>query len=243
MNPDDAPAGAVAARGDAPDRGRWWRLFPLTRHLSGRLTPVLLRLPVTPNQITAASLAAGLAGAACFAEGGRGLAFAGAGLMIVSYVLDNCDGDVARAKNLSSRFGHYFDSVVDWLVDSAFFAALGIGVATRFGDRLWMWLGLAAAAGATISYILELRHDLGVMRAAGDGRTATVGPALGENLPANWKEAAVYILRELSRADFCFLVLALAIGDFLWILLPMGAIGAQVYWLMSLVVGWRRFHV
>lgn len=243
MNPDGAPAGAVAARDDERDRGRWWRLFPLTRHLSRRLTPVLLRLPVTPNQITAVSLVAGLAGAACFAEGGRGLAFAGAGLMIVCYVLDNCDGDVARAKNLSSRFGHYFDSVADWLVDSAFFAGLGIGVATRLGDRLWLWLGLAAAAGATISYLLELKHDLGVLRAAGDGQTAIVGPAFGESLPANWKEAAVYIYRELSRADFCFLVLALVVGDVLWILLPMGAIGAQVHWLTSLAVGWRRFHV
>jgi len=38
-----------------------WRIFPLVRHLSNLLSPVLIKLPVTPNQVTAASLACGLA--------------------------------------------------------------------------------------------------------------------------------------------------------------------------------------
>ncbi|RME33912.1 MAG: hypothetical protein D6786_06400, partial [Gammaproteobacteria bacterium] len=39
------------------------QIFPLIRHLSWPLSRGLLRLPVTPNQLTAASLAAGLLGA------------------------------------------------------------------------------------------------------------------------------------------------------------------------------------
>lgn len=243
MDPDDmpaAPAGLaadVAGRGDGEPRPP---LFPLTRQLSNRLTPLLLRLPVTPNQVTAASLAAGLAGAACFIQGGRGPALAGAALMIVSYVLDNCDGDIARTKKLFSRFGHYFDSVADSLVDATFFVCLGIGIAGDRGGALWLWLGLAAAAGAAISYGLELRHDLRTSQASQDANTTA---AQGEALPVNWKEAIVYAFRELSRADFCFIVLILAAFDVTWILLPAGAVGAQVYWLTSLVVGWRRFHV
>jgi phosphatidylglycerophosphate synthase len=216
----------------------WWRLFPFSRHLAKPLLAVLMRLPVTPNQVTAASLACGLGAGACFAFPGH--EGAGAALLIACYLLDNCDGDIARAKGLSSRFGHYFDSVNDWLVDSAFFAGLGVGTATTTGDRLWLWLGLAAAAGATISYFLELAHDLRQARAAGDSPEA---PALNEDLPVGWKEATVYAFRELTRADFCFIVLALVLSDMLWVLLPLGAIGAQIYWATSLMVGWRRFHV
>lgn len=219
------------------------RLFPLVRHVSDRLTPLLLRLPVTPNQVTAASLAAGLAGAACFAQGGRGLALAGAALIIVSYILDNCDGDIARAKNLSSRSGHYFDSVADWLVDTAFFIGLGFGSTVERGEALWLWLGLAAAAGATISFVLELRHDLRTGHVTHGDAAAPADAAQGEALPVNRKEAVIYVFRELGRADFCFLVLILAAFDVTWILLPVGAVGAQVYWLTSLAVGWRRFHV
>jgi phosphatidylglycerophosphate synthase len=225
------------------DSARLWRLFPLVRHLSDQLTPLLLRLPVTPNQVTAISLAAGLAGAACFAVGERPAALAGAALLIVCYILDNCDGDIARAKNLSSRFGHYFDSVADWLVDAAFFISLGYGASVALHGAFWLWLGLATAAGATISYGLELKHDLGARRAAHAGAAASPDAAQDQTLPTNRKEAAVYVFRELFRADFCFLVLILAALNATWILLPAGAIGAQVYWLTSLVVGWRRFHV
>jgi nitrate reductase NapE component len=44
------------------------------------------------------------------------------------------------------------------------------------------------------------------------------------------------------RNDFCFIVLALALADVLWILLPTGAIGAQVYWMLQFVKGFRRHH-
>ena len=218
----------------------WWQVFPLVRRLSDRLTPLLLPLPVTPNQVSIASLLSGLAGAACFIPGGRGAAMIGGLLLIASYVLDNCDGDIARAKKLSSRLGHYLDSIVDWLVDTTFFVCLGIGTATARDERFWLWLGLAAAAGATISYVLELSHDL---RASRRTTAVPVKPVEQSEFPTNWTEAFVYVFRELSRANFCFIVLVLAAFDVTWFLLIAGAIGAQVYWLTSLFVGWRRFHV
>ena len=214
-----------------------WRIFPLVRHLSNLLSPVLIKLPVTPNQVTAASLACGLAGAACFTTGQRSASIFGAFLMICGYVLDNCDGDIARAKNLRSKFGHYFDSVTDWLVDSAFFLCLGIGASAHRDQSVWLWLGVITAVGATVSYFLELRHDL----AAARGEKAD--PVNAGTLPGNLSEALVYIFRELTRADFCFIVLALAYYDVAWVLLPLGAVGAQAYWLTSLFVSWRRFHV
>lgn len=243
MNRADRPSTPRAVTVEATrrtDSGSPTPLFPLVRHLSNRLSPLLLRLPVTPNQVTAVSLAAGLGGAACFVLGGRPAALTGAVLLIVSYILDNCDGDIARAKRLFSRFGHYFDSVADWLVDAVFFVCLGIGTAAQRGGSLWLWLGLAAATGATVSYVLELRHDLQTSQA---GRDANATAAEGEASPANWKEVIVYAFRELSRADFCFIVLIVAAFDVTWILLPAAAVGAQIYWMTSLVVGWRRFHV
>lgn len=157
--------------------------------------------------------------------------------MVTCYILDNCDGDIARAKNLGSRFGHYFDSVADWLVDTTFFLCLGIGASIERDESIWLWLGIVTAAGATISYILELRHDLAI------ARDAVPAPANAGTLPTTLAEALVYIFRELTRADFCFIILILAVYDVTWVLLPLGAAGAQAYWLTSLFVSWRRFHV
>ena len=44
-------------------------IFPVTRQLSYPLTHILYYLPISPNQITALSMAAGLAGAWWFAQG------------------------------------------------------------------------------------------------------------------------------------------------------------------------------
>jgi hypothetical protein len=61
--------------------------------------------------------------------------------------------------------------------------------------------------------------------------------------PEGWRQWAVYTFRELFRADFCFIVLGLAFFDAVWILLPLGAVGAQVFWAAQLIKGARDYHV
>ena len=76
------------------------QLLPVTRHLSYRLTPLIYRLPLTPNQITALSMAAGLAGAWCFSLGTPDWGIIGSLLLVACYTLDNCDGEIARLKDI-----------------------------------------------------------------------------------------------------------------------------------------------
>ncbi len=212
-------------------------LFPLIRHLSWRVTPSVARLPVTPNQITTASLAVGMAGNWCVMQGTYGLAVAGGGLLVLCYLLDNIDGEIARLKGLQSTFGMHFDTFVDWLVHATFFPALGWGEAARTGNDLWLWLGAAAGAGATINYLVVLYLDRrdGVPESASAAPRTTTDDALAGKL--------LFALRELSRADFCFIVLALALVDGLWLLLPFAAAGAQVYWMTAGVQQTRDAHV
>ena len=132
------------------------QFFPVTRQLSYPLTHLIYRLPITPNQVTALSMIAGLIGAWCFLQGTWRADIIGAVWLIACYTLDNCDGEIARLKNMSSAWGAHFDDFVDWLVDSAFFAALGVGVWQSTGEVLWCWLGAAAAVGATIDYIVDI---------------------------------------------------------------------------------------
>ncbi|TAN49066.1 MAG: CDP-alcohol phosphatidyltransferase family protein, partial [Rhodospirillales bacterium] len=195
-------------------------VFPLVRYLSRWTTPVLIRLPVTANQVTAASMVLGLLAALAFAWNAP---LTGAVLLIATYVLDNCDGEVARTKNQCSEFGKYFDSFVDWVVHTAFFLGLGFGVAAQNQSDVWAWLGYAAAAGGTINYAIGLYFE----KADAKEKVAAHEPPHQPQGPMEW---TVFIFRELSRADFCFLVLLLALFDGLWLLLPAGAIGAQVYW-------------
>ena len=213
-------------------------VFPLIRHLSMLATPALARMPVTANQITAASLATGLAAGWCLLQGGRGWAVAAGVLFVVTYVLDNCDGEIARLKDQCSTFGMWFDTFVDWIIHTAFFIALGIGTAKGFGHDAWLWLGWIAAAGGTFNFALGIILDSRDKAAPEDEDKVKT-----HRQPEGLSDWAVYVFRELTRADFCFIILGLALFDLTWLLLPAGAIGSQVYWITQFVRGARDFHV
>lgn len=216
------------------------QLFPIIRHLSYRVTLLIVRLPLTPNHITAISLVLGLFGAACFAFGSWAWSVTGAFSMILCYVLDNCDGEIARLKNMSSEWGARFDDIVDTLVDGAFFACLGYGTWTATGSMLWLWLGLAATAGALVDYVA----DLVLLARAKKESTAKTREEEATNvrLPKDRTDWLILVLHELTRTDFCFIVFGLAVFDLTWLLLPLGAIGAQAFWVAGLFPRVRGWH-
>ena len=212
------------------------RMFPLIRRISARVTPVLAATPISANQITAASLLFGLACNWAMMQGGQTWTVIGAVLLFVSYVLDNCDGEIARLKDQCSEFGDRFDTFVDWVVHAGFFAALGIGANAGSGEAVWLWLGLIAAAGATLNYFIGLFIE----SRRGGAEAADETP---DKEPETRWEWVVFFFRELSRADFCFIVLALAALDLTWVLLPLGAVGAQAYWVTRFIHGAGEYHV
>ena len=108
-------------------------LFPIVRHLSFRVTPLLARTPVSANQVTFLSLVSGLGCNWAIMQGDHAWAVVGGLLMVMTYILDNCDGEIARIKDQCSAFGMRFDSFVDWVVHATFFAALGVGVSATTG--------------------------------------------------------------------------------------------------------------
>lgn len=216
------------------------QLFPLVRHLSYRLTPILLKTPATPNQITSISLLLGLACAACFTQGGWITGIVGGLLLVASYTFDNCDGEVARIKKMSSEFGAKLDDISDWMVDVSFFVALGYGTAQVNGQQFWLWLGLAAAAGAFIDYIVDLIYE--AKKSKDPEAISREEQASEPKQPEDALDWIIYIFHKLSRADFCIIVLGLALFNITWILLPFAAIGAQAYWITDLFERARGYH-
>ena len=208
------------------------QLFPLTRHLSYRLTPIIYHLPISPNQVTALSTVAGIVGAWCFSLGIPRWEIMGALLLVACYTLDNCDGEIARLKGLSSEWGAHFDDLVDWLVDSAFFIGLGYGTWQATAEIYWFWFGLAAATGATIDYVVDL---IVYARAKKNPEAKSrAEQATDVRKPKNLTERLIYIFHKLSRADFCVIVFGLSVFQATWVLLPLAAVGAQVYWMTDL---------
>lgn len=215
--------------------------LPLVRHLASWVTPCLVRLPVSANQVTVLSMVLGLGCAGAMARGEWAWTFAGAVLLVFAYVLDSCDGEIARLKDQCSEFGGRLDSFADWIVHVSFFTGLGAGMSRQSGEDVWLWLGLIAAAGSTINYLV------GFLLEARDKARTTNPPAVsgtaeshrGPETPMEW---IIFVFRELTRADFWLIVLALSIFDVTWVLLPAGAIGAQIYWATQFIGCAREFY-
>lgn len=209
-------------------------IFPVVRKLSRPLVVFFLRYPITPNQITTLSLLVGLGAAVCFLENNYYIRLIGAFLFVLCYLLDNCDGEVARIKDMSSKFGDHYDTFVDWIVHTALFLSLGYSNFKAGDDVLWLWLGVIAGAGASINYLLGFFV----------GKDSEHHPASEEySDQSTIKELFVLVFRELSRADFCFILLILTILNYEWVLLPAAAIGAQVYWLTQFTGCAKKYHV
>ncbi len=214
--------------------------FPIIRHLSCRLTLILLKTSFTPNQITFLSLVCGILCAVFFSYGVYHLEIIGAFFLVISYTLDNCDGEVARIKNMSSEFGAKFDDMVDWIVDASFFIALGYGVSQVNEQIFWFWLGIIAALGAFIDYIVDLHYHSKNKEKNDAIRREERAEQFKQ--PQNTLDWLIYIFHKLSRADFCFIVLILALFNITYILLPFAAIGAQIYWITDLFERARGYH-
>jgi phosphatidylglycerophosphate synthase len=217
-------------------------LFPLIRHLSHPVTLVLLKTPLTANQATFASMLFGLAAAYYFSIGEYNAGVLGSACLFANYLLDHCDGEIARAKKTSGHFGHELDTFVDWIVHTALFAAMGQGAFVQTGQVIWLWFGLAAAAGGTINYVLPRywkwrdRNS----KAAPDSRAPEPN---SEAEKRSLKTVLIGAFRELARADFWLIVLALAMADWMRYLLPLAAVGAQVYWILLFAVRDENNHV
>ncbi len=123
-----------------------------------RMTRVAVRplvdTSVTPNQVTTVRLAAGIAAAAAFAVGDDSVRHWGAGIFLISMVLDRADGELARLSGKTSAWGHKYDLVSDSMCNALAFIGLGVGLRDgTFGA--WSVLG-GVAAGLAISLILWL---------------------------------------------------------------------------------------
>ncbi|MFJ7270021.1 DUF5941 domain-containing protein [Streptomyces sp. NPDC099050] len=108
------------------------------------------RRGLTPNQVTTASLITALIAAGCAATGDRWGYVASGVLLLVSFVLDCTDGQLARYSLQYSTMGAWLDATFDRAKEYSFYAGLALGAA-RNGDDVW-----ALALGAMI--LMTCRH-------------------------------------------------------------------------------------
>ena len=125
----------------------------LNRRVSRPLSRWLARTPITPNQVSLVSFAIALASLGLFL-GGYNL-WAGVAAQ-ASSIVDGVDGDLARLKGMATRFGGFFDAVLDRYADVAILSGLAywsLAFEARAPSGVVGVVGLLAIVGALmVSY-------------------------------------------------------------------------------------------
>ena len=122
----------------------------LNRRISRPCARLLSHTPVTPNQVSVASLGVALGAFLCFVYDYQIVA----GLLAqASSIADGIDGDLARLKRMTSTFGGFMDSVLDRYADTLILLGFTIWAA---GDspqtHVWLVGFLALAGSFAVTY-------------------------------------------------------------------------------------------
>lgn len=190
-------------------------------HASLVITKVFVDLKLSPNYASVGFLIAGLLGAGL--QVGSGVcALAGAVLLVLYYVLDCVDGEVARWQKVVNVHWGYFDYLFHMLIKPLAFFGVGLGCHLA-GDSTWPLVAAFAAAVSTLwrKILIEIPGILflkDVLRKGTAQRTADAAPNASPSTNAKGPEpfrlrADLVTLRAiLTNFDVGLLFLTIASG-------------------------------
>jgi 1L-myo-inositol 1-phosphate cytidylyltransferase / CDP-L-myo-inositol myo-inositolphosphotransferase len=187
----------------------------VTRFISRQLTSFFLKTSFAPNQITFLSLLLGLAAALCFFYGSREMGIAGSVLLIVSAWVDCTDGEVARLKFMTSKWGAKLDIVSDNIVHCSVFFAIGMGLYFSTGESFFKYLGMLAVFGSLAAFVLLSKT---VLRKKAEATNKV-------SLESYNKK----ISDQLANRDFIYLIFVLALFGRLDVFIILAAVGSNFF--------------
>lgn len=171
-----------------------WLVTPVARFLS--------RTRISPNMLTLLGVLLNVAVGAVLATGRLRL---GGFLVIIAGAFDALDGALARASGRTTRFGAFFDSVMDRFSEAAVFGGLLLHALQR-GERTDVILIYAAIVGSLlVSYARARAEGIGVACKGGwftrfeRVTVLVIGLLLGQLRLALWVLAIFANLTALQR--------------------------------------------
>lgn len=106
---------------------------------SKQITKFLYKTPVTPHQVIMFSMIIGIASSILIIQSTIIAVIIGAVLLFYKNVFDKVDGSLARAKNIATRRGRFYDSISDFIVSFALFTAIGFKLYSSY-HAIWVWV-------------------------------------------------------------------------------------------------------
>jgi len=211
----------------------------LNRHISWPISRLLIRLRVSPNQVTMANLVLGLLSGWLIGRGGYGNTLAAGLLFQFVSIFDGCDGEIARLTFRFSALGAKLDNLCDFVTLAVFFLNLPIGLYAAGGNISYLVLGAAMVLVVAVFYLLLLAR---IKLSGHRGNIAEVARQVQDKgkggRPLGWMERLGARLGFIYRKEFISLgIMTLCLIDraalILW----------GVFISASLGLGYELYHI
>jgi len=131
----------------------------LNRHISNSISKYLAKTSISPNVISFFSFIIAMLGAFFFFLGGYVNLVVGAILIQLSSIVDGCDGEIARLKFQATKFGGWFDSVLDRYADAFILFGLIYHVYSVDSNFLYIAIGFLAIVGTFMNSYTADKYD------------------------------------------------------------------------------------
>lgn len=133
-----------------PQEARFFDINELWYYPNRWVVRFLYPFPITPTQITIASLVAGLISVLCYMVDSKTGLIWGALFLYVKIFLDNVDGNLARARGEVTRLGRFLDSLTDFIISFLVYFVLSSRLVDETGNSLYWLLGALALLSCLI---------------------------------------------------------------------------------------------
>ncbi len=131
----------------------------LNRPISIKISELLLKTKITPNEISLISFIIALFGALFFYFGDYFSLVIGGILVHLSSIIDGCDGEVARLKLVETKYGGWFDAVLDRYADAIIIFGMIHGHWILHNDIIIWTIGFMALMGSFLNSYTADKYD------------------------------------------------------------------------------------
>jgi phosphatidylglycerophosphate synthase len=122
------------------------KFLPVDRYIirppAALVAKAVFKTDITPNQLTGTSLGFALLAALAYSAGRTLFFVIGGCLTLLSTIFDAADGMLARAKNMTSRYGAYLDLFLDRIADFAVMMGITVGYFRSSRSNAFLIFGL-----------------------------------------------------------------------------------------------------
>jgi phosphatidylglycerophosphate synthase len=229
----------------------WWSSF-VTSPLAILINYMVVDFKwLTPNLITLFSLITALVASGLIVLDGKTNFYVAAALINISHILDCMDGQMAKYRDVSSRFGNFFDKVTDQIQIFFWFSAIAFAAYSQTQDVVAVFLAFAGVTFYSlrvyvkyVTIFIEIDHDMNYLKKASK-EAAAIDDQKEEKagLGYGWRANLIWFIREqrkfflFNEAVFVFLLSVALIFDALMLILWVFAL-SQLYY--GVVRSWQR---